>query len=71
MKMGSSPADETLIRELKAIDIKINNVGFFFAAAESNPEVDQIALFELMEMDGIDQVRAVEEAYAKFRTTKS
>jgi len=38
---------------------------------KSNPEVDQIALYELREMDGIDQVRAVEEAYAKFRRTKT
>ena len=66
-----SVAEQVLIRELKAIDIKINNVDSFFGQAELNPEVDPMALYELMEMDGIEKTQLVEEAYARFHAAES
>jgi hypothetical protein len=62
--------DRTLIGDLKAIDIQITNADAFFEQAASNPEVDQMALYELMEMDGIEKTRLVEDAYARFEAAK-
>jgi hypothetical protein len=62
--------EQTLIHDLKAIDVQISNADSFFEQAASNPGVDQMVLYELMEMDGIEKTSAVEAAYAKFRTAR-
>jgi hypothetical protein len=41
-----------LVRELKTIDVQVRNADSFFRDAEWHAEVDQMALYELMEMDG-------------------
>lgn len=61
-----SAAEQILVRELKTIDVQVRNADSFFRDAEWHAEVDQIALYELMEMDGNEKTRLVEEAYARF-----
>ena len=66
-----STAEQILIRDLKEISIKVDNADAFFAKEDSNPEVDQVALYELMEMDGAEKTALVEAAYAKFHQSSA
>ena len=66
-----SAAEQILVRELKTIDVQVRNADSFLRDAEWHPEVDQMALYELMEMDGNEKTRLVEEAYARFHAVNS
>jgi hypothetical protein len=59
-------AQQALLCDLKRISIQTDNADAFFLAVDMNPEVDQLTLYELMEMNGREMADAVAMAYAKF-----